>query len=1060
MRDLSIIAQFVKRPVTILMVVLAIFVVGGLAFLRIPVRLLPEGAQNQTVTVFTPLENVNPEEVEDKITRPLEESLRTISGVTEISSRSSEGSSAIRVDFSGSIDMALAKAEVRDRVERTRPSLPEEVNKVFVWSFSMDDAAPIMFLGLMFDERDMQTQDVIDQIIDPRLTATDGVARVQIWGGAERTVRILFDEEKVRSLRIRLFDIIQKLSRDNFARPAGKLREADTEYFIRVDARFQDLETIRQIPIREDLRLGDVARVVFATSERDTRSRINGKDSYFCAVSKTSDANTVDVCKRVEATLEELRTKENLRGFDALVIFSQGRMIEGSIETLSRTAMMGAVTAIIVLWAFLRRLRMTLLVTACIPVSLLVTLIAVYFMGGSFNILTMMGITLAVGMLVDNAVVVVENIHRLREKGVPPMSAAIQGAREVGMAVAMATLTTVAVFAPLMFMSEGMLKLIFSGLGEPVCISLLASLAVALLILPTSVPRVGESRRKKLPKPGRVIPLLSRINVGWLNLMLSHRVVACALAGAVAFSIYPAGKLVTKALNQGDDGGTSIRVGLEFGSNFTIEDADRATTRYEETLAAHKQELGFENMSVRVSVTGGQLGVFYPEPIKEEEEKRIIDRLKEILPELAGVEVRYPSSDNEFSSGSAEGRDRIGLVLRGPDSKKVRALGEEIARRFEEHPGMHSVETSLARGRDEMSVQLDRGAMARSGVDANTVSGVIRWGLSGFPVSQFDDHGIDLRIIMQYDRTAQESVNQLEDLPVFSSSGKMVPVGSIAKLQPQRSLGSISRRDGRASFSVSARTGDGKDLQKAWGKVAEALEGKYTEEAKPLELPRGYEFEEAGGLAEWSENMKTMVRAGWLALALVYVIMGILFENFFLPISILFTIPFAIAGALWALYVTNQPLDMVAMIGMVVLVGVVVNNGVVLIDHINRLRKIDGFDRAQAIRRASQERLRPILMTSLTTMAGLLPAALESTPPGGGISYQTLSVAVIGGLATATLFTLWVVPLLYTLIEDFTSTVWRAILRFVHRQGSRDETADVQLETSPIVGVVEPDVMA
>ena len=1067
----SFIAHFVNKPVTIFMIAVAILVVGALAFLRIPVRLLPEGTQSQTVTVYVPLNDYNPKETEDKITKPLEESLRTIPGVTEISSRSQESSCSIRVNFTASIDMSLGKAEVRDRVERVRPTLPEEVDRIFVWSFNMDEAAPVMFVGMLFESRDMETQDVIDQVIDPRITAVDGVARVQIWGGTERTVRILFDEERVRGLGINLLEVIQLVSRDNFIEPAGKLREAQREYFIRVDAEYRDLEAIRNIPIRPDLRIGDVADVIYATSVRNELSRINGKDAYFAAISKTSDANTVEVCERIEKAIDELRGQDNLRGFDALTFFSQGKMIEGSIKTLSRTAVLGGLTAILVLWLFLRRMRMTLLITLSIPLSLLVTLIGIYFMGGTFNILTMMGITLAIGMLVDNAVVVVENIHRLRELGASRMDAAIRGAREVGLAIFLATLTTVAVFAPLMFMSDGFMKVIFGGLGTPVCLSLFASLFMALLVLPTAIPRWGESRRARREERdrssktepsealeankagGAALGLLSRINNRWLSFTLRHRLVSVLLAIFIAGSLGLAGSLVNKSMNGDEDGDSAVRVKLEFGSNFTLWNADQEARVYENLVRENQEDLGYRNLSVRVSETRGSLSLFYDGTPTEEEQKARINKLKKLLPERPGVKIKYPSSDNDFASGSAEGKDRIALAIRGPDSDRVRLLGQELASRFELHPGLTSVETSMVRGRDEIKVIPDREAMARGGVDAQSLVNVIRWGLSGFPVSKLNDNGRDLRILMQYERGQNESLGQLADMQVFTDSGRTVPVGSVASIEQQKALGSISRRDGRASFSVSARA-EGEGLEKKWGMVREALAPMEvgSEKLDEFKLPSGYEFVDSGGMREWDRDFTSMKRAGVLAAGLVYVVMGILFESFLLPFSILCTIPFAIAGALWALVITNMAFDMVAMIGMIVLVGVVVNNGVVLIDHINRLRRLEGLKRPDAIRRAARERLRPILMTSMTTIAGLIPAALETTPPGGGISYQTLSVAVIGGLFLATLCTLWVVPLLYTLFEDASFALRRSVLRRTARP-----QAELAVACAPSFPASEPE---
>ncbi|MBL8898016.1 MAG: efflux RND transporter permease subunit [Planctomycetes bacterium] len=1052
------IATVVRRPVTVAMVILALGVVGLLAALRIPLKLIPGGEGSKVVTVMVPLRDYGPRETEEKVARPLEEALRTVRGVSEISSRSDGSMASLRVAFENSMDLGLAKAEVRDRVERARVDLPEDVDRIFVWAFNLDDGAPVIMAAMTFASRDARTQELLDDVIEPYLTGVDGVARVQVWGGRDRTVRVQLDEERVRDLGIDIGELVQRFRTENFAEPAGRLRDGDREFLLRVDARLETLERIEALPIRPGLLLGDVAKVVYEQGKVEWVSRVNGQDSFFCSISKVSDANTVEVCERVNRALAELHERADLNGFDYRTILDQGVMIKASIRSLGETAVYGAAIAIGVLWLFLRHLRMTLLIALAIPVSLTATLVWLWGTGDSFNLLTMMGITLALGMLVDNAVVVVENIYRRREMGEGAFLASVRGAREMGLAITLATLTTVAVFAPLMFMTTSpMFSMVFGGIGVPVCTSLIASLFAALWLIPAAGARlVGDDRSGRgFSSTHGFTALLARWNERWVGWVLRHRILALLLAIASAASIQPASQLTKRAVQQQLQE-PSITIELGFQKNFTLEDSDRVARSYEALLEPHKARLGINNVSVRIRRAGeGQLKVFFPDQLHPDRHAEILEDLKKVLPPRPGVALSFPSSDNEFQRGSAEGLGRVGIRIQGPDSTRVSEIAREIEQRLELHPDLDSVETSLMEGRQEVRVAIDRSESANAAVSPDAVARTVQWGLSGFQVARIPIGGNEIPLILEYGKNADDDLQRLEDMQVFSAGGGSQRLGAFATFEAEEAPSSISRRNGRASVSVSARVREGADQSVGWKAMAEVM--------REVQLPPGYVFEEAGGMQQFQTDMRSMMEALMVGIILVYLLMGILFESWLLPISIVLTLPFAFAGAYWSLVLCNVPQDIVAMIGLVILVGIVVNNGVVLIDHINRvrseaeLRGDTSMTRTRATLDASSARLRPILMTTLTTVAGLLPSALDGQPPRGGVSYQTLAITVIGGLSVATLFTLWVVPLLYTLIDDFSIAMREAVLSWrswgIFRLKSGEAPADATLASAGLDGV-------
>lgn len=1129
-------AALVDRPVGLLVAFVTLIVIGVLAYVRIPLQLLPDGISGTRLTVWVNHPGSSAAENEENVARPLEEQFRTLPDLKEFSSSSGEGSVQLRVVFNGSGDMDLAKAEVRDRIERARPDLPDTVDRIFVWA-SDSGQPPIMFFSLLVEERTADLDFLVENVVQRRLEAVEGVSRVQLWGMLDDSIRILLDEDKVRATRLDIGALIRRLNGDNFAQPMGEVTDGGRRFLLRSDMRFEDLAEVEDYPIGNGLRIGDVASVERVKTVRDSLTRINGRIAYYGMIQKESTANVVEVSDGIHEVIKGLEDDPQLDGKVGMaVFFDQARFIESSLAQLESTAVWGGGLAVLILFMFLRRVRMTLCVALSIPTSALLAIAYEHFTGGSFNVLTMTGLTLGIGMLVDNSVVVIENIARLRGRGSDGRTAAVLGVRDVGLAIALATLTSVVVFLPLMFMGDNAtMRVMLTALGVPLCASLLFSLLVALVFLPvisarilgerprplqgpaallgrlTALPvrllawlvaglraagwglawglhralrlglalaaparyllaaglvalavlasgdggqlertadglealgaprswagrstttttwtlvglavlllvlgaRAWRSRlRAPLARPSSFVPAgasilawIQRGNRGLLDWTLRNRLVATGLSLLVLTSIVvPMGKMTMTAFGQDED--TSelpIRVRME--RNFTLQETSDEMERYEALLEDYREEFGFEHVVSRFGSGGGEIELRWTERQGPEELGRRRDQLRRELPRIPGHRL-YFSREQQSDVAS---RQYVHFQLRGPQADALERYGLQAVEVLAKVPGLLDVSTDLEDAPEQVRLTLDREMASTYGVTSQVALRNVSWALRGAALPRFQEDGREVPFFIEYDSEEVAGLDTLRELEVFTNDG-VVPLSAFAQLEFQRGRKNIYRRNGQTTFNIQARVADP-------NRQGELVKAGYAA-LEELDLPRGFTLgREDSVLTRQAEELAEMQSALGLSVVLVFLLMGILFESVLLPFSVLSTIPFAVLGALWTLYLTGTTMDSVGWIGVIILVGVVVNNGIVLIDKIHRLRTQDGVERSEAVLEGASARVRPILMTAVTTIFGLLPMALGSAPP-QGIDYRALATCVAGGLAASTFFTLWVVPLAYTQLDD------------------------------------------
>lgn len=1152
-------AGLVKRPVLLLTVLFTCVVIGVISYARIPIQLMPNGIVDPGLQVFVTNPGSSAQENEEQVARILEAELRTLAGIEDIESSSRQDSVGIFVNFKSDTDMDYAKAEVRDRLERARPQLPTTVQEIGIWSWSESDL-PVMFCALLHPGDSERTDFLVENVIQRRLESVDGVGRTEVFGLAADSLRILLDEDRVKAANLDIGELIRRLSADNFAMPMGEVEDGGSRVLLRSDMRFRSPDEIDAYPIGNGMTLADVARVIPVKSVQESLFRFDGKYAYWLEIQKDGQANVVDTCHHLAAAIHELEKDPALRGeFSFLVVFNQGEMIESSLTQLKDTAFTGGWLAVLVLFLFLWRVRLTLLVALSIPISVLMTIAWIYFTGGTFNLLTMAGMTLALGMLVDNSIVVVENITRLRGEGRPMTESIVSGTSEVGLAVVLSTLTVVVVFLPLIFMGENpILRIILGALGVPLCVSLVVSLFVALIFLPVLVrgalgPRAARLQRatgrlsvigslparglswcvgatralfhsllvalraasrgilalvaplryaltggvvaaaawkawqawpalecaqlqargggsagndpavwmallygapallaallllvgvprwsallaNPVPRPRELVPasrsVLDLLIAGNQHLVawsVSHRLAASALMILAFLTILvPWFRMPVAAFGQEDDR-TRINVFVDLEDNFTLAQAATEMARYDTFFESRRDAYHFAHVGNRFSIQGGRVSMYWDTPQTHEHMDFVQADLKRDIPRVPGHKLRFL---DEMESGDNRSRSVVTFRLHGPDSEELERYGEQAVRLLEQVPGLSSVTSPLQNAPKQVRVVFDSDLAQRMGVTPVAALENISWALRGVQLPRYQEPGREIPLIIEYDDAEVAGLGTLRDLNVFSGQS-VVPLSSFSDLEFGQQRRAIYRRNGQATFTIQAKV-DNPSRQRELSDAGQRA-------LSSLDLSRGYSVGEDDTIGRrQEEEMKELLSALLLGIVLVFLLMGILFESFMLPVSVLFTIPYAILGSYWALYLTGTPMDSVGWIGIIILIGVEVNHGIVLIDRIHALRS-EGLERTTAILEGCKNRVRPILMTALTAVMGLYPMAMTE-PQGDGIDYRALATCVAGGLIVSTVFTLWVVPLAYSLIDDL-ATATSARLRWSLRRRSAASTA-------------------
>ncbi|MCH7819253.1 MAG: efflux RND transporter permease subunit [Candidatus Marinimicrobia bacterium] len=1019
----------VHRPVTVVMTLFAILVVGYIAYTQIATELFPKGFAPPYLGVWIPYREANPKEVEDQIARPSEEMLQTVSGVKAIHSYSNSNGCWVWLEFANDTNMDVAYMLVRERMDRLLATeLPDDIEEVYVRKFRNDDD-PIVWFGLTIPEDMEDPFYTVDHYVLRALEQIDGVANVEMWGASEKIIQILIDQDRVKAHKINVYQLIQDLRQDNFSLSSGYVYDGNRKIYVRSDAKYRNIEDVRNLRISgENLFLKDIAEIIYdEPRQRRWVQLVNGKKAISIGVYKESMENTVELSEKILAKLDELSEHEKLEGMTFNIFFNQGGFITESIKNLVNAGLWGGLFAFFILFFFLRRFKMAFIINLAIPLSLLMTVTVLYFMGWTMNIMTMMGLMLSVGLVVDNSIVIVENIYRLRNKGFSKEESSVKGASEVSLAITMATLTTVVVFLPLILMNDNLgFAFYMLRIGLPVIVALISSLFVALVIIPLATTRLVSDRQVK--RSG-LIEWSTKAYDRILRWTLLHRLETSIIVLVLMISM----QIPMSGVKQGDQGGGNIndvRLMLDMPEHYTMEDAKALVDTIERYVNKMDAVYNVRAINSRYRSNWGMVRVFLNPP-KETQwyqvvwknisnsigltddsvmtRNEVLEDLKANIPKYPGVKVRTSWRDNSGTDGA------VSIILQGDDTQTLVKLSEEVERRISRIPEIISVDTDREKGASEIQLFIKRDQAAKYGINPRVITGQISYALRGIELPEFqsDDREIDIRV--QYKEEDMENFEQLKSMTFLTASGKEIPLASLVDFRITKGLGEIQRRDGKTTLEISGFTTED-DIEKVHQKIIKALAG--------FEMPRGYSWSMGDRFRRMQETNSSQMFAIILAITFVFLLMGVLFESFILPLSVLISIPLSFFGAYWLLYITGTPFDLMAGIGLIILIGIVVNNAIVLIDMINRLRN-DGFSRSEAIIEAGHHRFRPILMTAFTTIFGLIPMAVGNANL-IGMPYAPLGRVMIGGLLSSTALTLVAVPLFYTFFDDLRN-IWTKV---------------------------------
>jgi HAE1 family hydrophobic/amphiphilic exporter-1 len=1005
----------VRRGVAFSMVYILIVGFGLFSLARLRLDMYPD-ITFPMIGVVTEYPGAGPREIEDLISRRIEGAVTAVEGVKEVSSTSKQGVSVVTVEFNWGADLDQAEVDVRKYIDFIKGLLPADANDPIVFAFD-PSMQPVAFFGLNGPYDEVKLREIAEEKVEPLLERVAGIASVDTVGGGKREIQVRLDPRRLGAAGVAPQQVVAALRADNVQLPGGTFDQGGWEFTVQTKGRYKNVRQIEQtvVGIRQGVpvRLRDVGEVIDGLQEATRLVRNNGRPGILIMARKQSDANTVQAVRALLAAVPEVE-KKAAAGIKLNVIFNQADFIEKSIGNLSSTAVIAFGIALVVLLFFLRSLRSSLIVAGAIPISVVATFFIMYWRGVTLNIISMAGLALAIGMLVDNSIVVLENIFTLTERGADGREASVTGTDEVAKAITASTLTTLAVFVPIFFV-PGIAGQMFRDMALTICFSLAASLFVALTGIPLAASRLLGPRQRRAEGDdliGRLLARLTRFYARVLDRVLRNRKKTFALVTALfVVSMVLGAQLPQEFFPKNDQSMIVLQIEGPVGSS--LEETDKAFRRMERILErtvperqVFNADIGTGEGFIALFAKGPHSGILRLKLVDRRTRRRtqaeIEDDLRRRFSQIPGITANVMQPGLFGSTGD------IVVEIYGHDLVEARKLGMRIKGILGSIEGTRDVTFSLEAGRPEYEVVLDRSRLAALGLSTAQVSSAISTVFSGTLASVYQEGGYEYDIRVRGPRDFRRDARNLRALPIVTPTGASVTLESIAAIRPSVGPATITRKDQQRMVTVSCAVTSG-----ALGNVVKELAGKLERFAWPEDFTH-----RIGGSAEdFKESFQWLAVALLASILLVYMVMAGQFESLLHPFLILFTIPLAFVGVVAGLGLTGTSLSVIALIGVLILVGVVVNNAIVLVDTINQYRQLRGMELFEAVREAGERRLRPILMTAATTTLGMLPLALEIGE--GSESWSPMARAVIGGLTVSTLLTLIVIPALYTSLEVF-----------------------------------------
>jgi len=1003
------------------MVTLIVIILGISSFGRLQIDLLPS-IELPTLTIRTGYEGASPVVMERLVTQIVEEIVATVPGVEELTSESSEGSSRVRVRFNWGVDIDTAAIDVQAQLEDEINELPDDVQRPRVSKFDVA-SFPVVIMGISSPLDPVELTRIIEKHLRFRLARIPGVAQVDTWGQYSREIRIELDPSKINALGIPLNDILNAPRDANLDLPAGTINQGKYQVTLRAPAEFLNLQQIRNTVVakREGgfITLGQIAEIRDTYEKRSRITRLNGNAGLNIAIRKQPSANTVDVAAGVLAEIEEIN--RDFPMLNVVPVTNQGNFIEQSIHNVAQSVLYGGGLAVLVLLLFLRNIRSTLVITVAIPISIIATFAMIFFGGFTINLMTLGGLALGVGMMVDSSVVVLENIfRRCQEHKESAVIAATAGAEEVGPAILASTLTTLVIFVPLAFV-QGVSGQLFKELGFTVMFSLTCSLLVSLSVVPMLASKMLRVRAvtdlKDSIETGGLINLTGKVSKGLSDgyaVLLQHSLQHRWLVIFISVVLLAASLLLlpfigSDFLPPSDEGEVRVMGEMEVGTRIDL--VDRQTKMMEEivlpavpeTLSSVTQvRAGGRNArstgEIRISLT--------PASERTRSNSEIAADVRKLLEgRIPGMTIRIRAPQGQFILERILGGDQgVTVEVRGFDLTTLDKLAEQAGRAMETVTGITDVDISRNAGVPQQDIIIDRDRVADLGLTLRDVTKTLESALVGVKVGEFRSEGESSRILVQLKDAESQSLDEILNLVLGTPAGNQVTLRNLVETRASRGPALVERKDQQRIVSVKANY-EGPDLSSVVSDVRKVLGN--------VVIPEGYELRVAGNIEEQEKASRELTVSLLLSLVLVFMVLACQYESFRDPLIVMVSVPLAAIGVLTTLYLTDTTLNLQSYIGCIMLGGIVVNNAILLVDQAARLMKRKNYSVTAAVMEAGRRRLRPILMTSMTTVLALVPLALGL---GEGADAQApLARAVVGGLAASTLITLVLIPVVFSL---------------------------------------------
>ncbi len=1019
---MSIYKSAVNNPITTLMIFIGIIVLGIYSFVQIPVDLYPE-INPPYISVMTTYAGANAADIETNITKPIEDALNSVDKLKEVTSVSYDNLSIVGLEFEWEANLDEAMNDIRDVIDRIFNYLPEDCDRPAIFKFSTS-MMPIMFFAITANESYPGLDKIIDEKIVTPLNRIDGIGSISTVGAPRRMIYVDLDPNKLDAYNMTLEQIGNVIGAENLNMPSGNVKMGKMDYQLRVQGEFTESGQLNDIVVGnyagKPLYIRDIAEVRDTLKDRSLEERINGKQGMRMFVMKQSGANTVRIAREVNQKLKVLK-KTLPSDIRMEPIWDTSDFIKGSIRNLSKTLLWALLFVVLVILIFLGRWRATFIVVLTIPISLIVSFIYLYFTGSSINVISLSSLSIAIGMVVDDAIVVLENITKHIERGSSPREAAIYATNEVWLAVIVTTLVIVAVFFPLTLVG-GMTGVMFNQLGWIVTITVCTSTVTAISLTPMLTSKLMRLRSKleKVPKwsyQNTIEKGLNRLDAFYeksIRWALYHKLITGLLAIAIFIgSIIIAAKFVkTDFMPQSDESRLSAAIELQTG--LRVEETSKIARKLEKIVRERYPEITLMSVSSGADDEGGFFSLFTAtgsnrinivsrlKPIEERTRSvfEIADDFRKQLDGFAEI-INY----NVTTSGGMGGSDNtVDVEIYGYNFDVTNKLAEEIKNRLKKVRGAGDILVSREKDKPELQVILDREKLAEHGLSSALVSTYIRNRVQGLVASRYREEGDEYDILLRFEEDYRNSITDLEGITIMTPMGNKIKLNELGKIKECWSPPNIEHKRRQRIVSVSV-----KPIGMSLGELASNIRS----ELRDLNKPQDVTINIGGAYEDQIEGFMDLLLLFVLSLILVFIVMASQFESFAMPFIIMFSIPFAFTGVILALFITGTTLSLIAALGAVLLIGIVVKNGIVLVDYINLMRD-RGYDLYEAIAISGHSRLRPVLMTAATTMMGMLPLAL-STGEGSEI-WTPMGITVIGGLVFSTIVTMIIVPVMYAIV--------------------------------------------